>query len=310
MRSLIGAARSARRLGAGRTSAEGVREGLLGGRLPFLAAGAGPPVLVLPGLSARHRNPSGPERSGLLRPMRGLSGTRTMYLVQRTPGARPGVTMGDLAADCAAAIRADLPSPLPVVGISSGGAVALHLALDHPDLVERLLLVSAACRLDEHGRAAQRRMADELYSGHPRCAWAALAAPMAAGLAGRLGMGALLWVAGRRLTGDDPSELLATLEAEDRFDLCDRLGQITAPALVVGGSRDGFYGQAGFEQTAAGLPRAELRSSPARATPPRCLSPLGATSATSYGSSRPARETGLELRCGGRAVRALSAHRA
>jgi hypothetical protein len=45
----------------------GVRDGTLSGGLPFLAVGAGPPVVVFPGLGAEHANPTGMERRFQLR---------------------------------------------------------------------------------------------------------------------------------------------------------------------------------------------------------------------------------------------------
>ena len=58
---------------------------------------------------------------------------------------------------------------------------------------------------------------------------------------------------------DEPDDLLATIQAEDWFDLTDRLGELHVPVLVVGGDRDRFYdsGQV-FVQTAARVPGARL----------------------------------------------------
>ena len=56
----------------------------------------------------------------------------------------------------------------------------------------------------------------------------------------------------------DPSDLIITIEAEDRFDFRERLAQITAPTLVVAGERDPFYTPALFRETAAGIPNARL----------------------------------------------------
>jgi hypothetical protein len=54
------------------------------------------------------------------------------------------------------------------------------------------------------------------------------------------------------------STLCATIEAEDAYDLTDRLSGIKLPTLVVGGDRDAAYGAALFRETAEGLPNAKL----------------------------------------------------
>ena len=48
----------------------------------------------------------------------------------------------------------------------------------------------------------------------------------------------------------DPTDMLVTLEAEDAFDIRAQLPQITAPTLVIGGTKDAFYSPELFEQTA------------------------------------------------------------
>jgi pimeloyl-ACP methyl ester carboxylesterase len=51
----------------------------------------------------------------------------------------------------------------------------------------------------------------------------------------------------------DPSDLLVTLDAEDSFDVEADLPRITAPTLVIGGSKDNFYTEELFRRTAAGV---------------------------------------------------------
>jgi 2-succinyl-6-hydroxy-2,4-cyclohexadiene-1-carboxylate synthase len=50
------------------------------------------------------------------------------------------------------------------VGYSMGGRVALRLALDHPDLVDRLVLVGATAGIDDPVERAARREADEVLA--------------------------------------------------------------------------------------------------------------------------------------------------
>jgi hypothetical protein len=59
-------------------------------------------------------------------------------------------------------------------------------------------------------------------------------------------------------TPEDPSDLLVTIEAEDKHDFKGRLAEITAPTLVVVGEQDPFYTETLFRETAQGIPNAQL----------------------------------------------------
>jgi len=52
--------------------------------------------------------------------------------------------------------------------------------------------------------------------------------------------------------------MIATVEAEDAFDASDRIGEIRAPTLVIGGERDPCYSHELFEETTRGIPDARL----------------------------------------------------
>lgn len=70
-----------------------------------------------------------------------------------------GATRLDLAGTAAAV--AEVGGRATYVGYSMGGRVALRLALDRPDVVERLVLVGATAGIDEPAERAARRDADE-----------------------------------------------------------------------------------------------------------------------------------------------------
>lgn len=76
--------------------------------------------------------------------------------------------------------------------------------------------------------------------------------------ASRLAYCGLGWLAGPGVLGRGDPDLLATLDAEDAFDLHDRLAGIAVPVLIVAGSRDAFYSADLFRQTAALIPRGSL----------------------------------------------------
>ena len=121
---------------------------------PYLRLGQGPPLVVAWSLSPRHANRTGVRRRMTLAWAASFAEHFTVYLVNRRPGLAPGTTIADLAADNASAIEHDLGEPVPVHGTSSGGTIGLQLAIDRPELVTRMVVSAAACRLTPEARAA------------------------------------------------------------------------------------------------------------------------------------------------------------
>ena len=237
-----------------------VREGMLVGGLPCLSFGEGPPLVVFPGIGMSNANPSGIQRWGELRLLSPLAGAFTVYRVGRRVGLKPGTSIVDLANDYALALEEEIGEPVDVLGISTGGSIALQLAVDRPEMLRRLVVAGAAFRLSEYGREFQRRTA-ELSAAGDRRGLARMQAPdVTDSRLGRRIAGGLLWLAGplfiRR--GWDPSDMIATIEAEDAFDVGERLGEISAPTLVIGGGRDRFYPVELFRETARRIPNARL----------------------------------------------------
>ena len=232
--------------------AERVSAGFLHDDVPYLRLGHGPPLVMVQGLSPVHDVPTGWARRMALSQARPCARHFTVYCVNRKRGLEPGESMSDIAGHLASAIEHDLGQPVFLQGTSTGGSVALQLAVDRPDLVVRLVLVASACRLGPRGREAQAEMARLTRAGQGAEAWAGLMTSMLPGPL-RGPMRPLSRLAAGSMAPDDPTDLLVTLDAEDAFDVEDQLGRVTAPALVIGGARDGFYTRELFEVTAAGI---------------------------------------------------------
>jgi pyruvate dehydrogenase E2 component (dihydrolipoamide acetyltransferase) len=102
-------------------------------------AGAGPPVALIHGFGA--------DRLSWAATVPALAGARALHAVE-LPGHGQAGAVPDPATPEALArevARAVAPlGPLPVIGHSLGGAVALHLAAQRPDLVTRLVLIAPA----------------------------------------------------------------------------------------------------------------------------------------------------------------------
>jgi pimeloyl-ACP methyl ester carboxylesterase len=162
-----------------------------------------------------------------------------------------------MAGDYARWAQGRFDGPVDVIGFSTGGEIAQYLAADHGQLVGRLVLSDTGCRLGEEARALLRAARDKAVGGRAAEAQADVAAHMDFG---RLG-GGLVRLLGRRMMRepDDPSDYIATLDADLAHDATEALPQISAPTLVIAGTADFFYPQPILQETAERIPDATLR---------------------------------------------------
>jgi len=155
--------------------------------------------------------------------------------------------------------------PAPLLGYSQGGRVALAVALERPELVSHLVLVSAGvgiesevqrgerCRLDEAlavelttgglGAFVDRWLAQAMFEGLERRGEHWRAADRAARLEN---------------TADGLADALVGMGQGAQPYYGDRLGDLQIPVLVIAGGRDGKYASIATAMTRS-LPRGELR---------------------------------------------------
>ena len=117
------------------------------GGYPCLVAGSGRPLVVLAGLVPQAGVERGPMRGEHDRTAKLFARDRQVFYVNRRPGWLPGMTMAQIAAEHAEAMREAFAGPVDLLGMSTGGSIAQQVAAEHPDIVRRLVLVSTGCRL-------------------------------------------------------------------------------------------------------------------------------------------------------------------
>ena len=124
-----------------------------GRRIYYDASGTGPPVLLIPGHG-------GYRRGSLIWLAEALAPRfRVVAMDNRDAGESEPETayygLGDMAGDAAALLDALGIDRAHVLSHSMGGAIALHLALDHPAQVDRLVLVSPSLGGEPGHRAGE-----------------------------------------------------------------------------------------------------------------------------------------------------------
>jgi pimeloyl-ACP methyl ester carboxylesterase len=165
------------------------------------------------------------------------------------PGHRDGGAGCDGIPAYAAWLAERLEGPAVVGGASMGGAIALQLALDRPELVEGLVLASTAARL-----RVDPAIVASLEGDYAAAAHALAARELAVGThPGTVDKSAAL------ILQVPQAVTVADFRACDGFDVRGRLGEVEAPALVVVGEDDVLTPPAAAQKLAAGLaPRVEI----------------------------------------------------
>jgi len=224
--------------------------------LPYACFGTGERSLVVfGGLEFRHEPPSGIMLRMSTGYLSGLADSYKINVVSRKPGLPKGCSLTDMSDDYALMIENDIGGTPDIIGVSTGGAIAQHFAIDHPDLVGRLVLAMTGCRLNPEARKLQMEVAELVRKGRRRAASALLGtAIMRRGIAKHLLKG-FMWLMGPVMIPADPSDGIVEIEAEDRHDLCNRLDRIKADTLVIGGEEDFFYP---VRETAMKIPNVRL----------------------------------------------------
>ena len=211
------------------------------GTMSYVSFGSGAKTLVvLPGLSDGLATVEG-KALLLVGPYTPYLEDFTVMMFSRRESLSEGYSIRDMARDQAEALKTLGIEKTSVLGVSEGGMIAQYLAVDHPDLVEKLVLaVTAPCTNDvirscvpgwitmaERGdhKALMIDTAERSYSP--------------ARLRKYRRMYPLLGRVGKPRTYD---RFLVNARATLSFDARDELPGIACPTLILGGEEDHIVG--------------------------------------------------------------------
>lgn len=204
--------------------------------LDYVRFGGGHKTLVMiPGLSDGLRTVR-----GLARPLalsyRELGRDFTVYMFSRAASGKAQSTR-EMAADLAAALTQLETGPCCVLGVSMGGMIAQYLALDHPELVEKLCLAVTAPGPNDTTRQVLARWMDMARAGDYRALMQDTADKSYTPARARLyrTVYALPKAPGKPRSFD---RFLGQAAACLSHDAADELAAITCPCLIVGGEED------------------------------------------------------------------------
>ncbi len=176
----------------------------------------------------------------------------TVYVFDRAKHIASGYSIRDMAEDTATVMKALGIKNADIFGASQGGMIAQYLAIDHPELVHRMILASTLCTyndtflsvLDEWIRLAEAKdetgllesFAEKVYSEATLSAYHDY-----------------LISSNRGITDEEYERFVILAEACERFDCTDEINRIQCPVLVLGSHGDHVTTSEGSEDIARRL---------------------------------------------------------
>lgn len=237
-----------------------VEKGAFSNGVPYVRFGEGEKILLVFGGGPGNSLPSG-FMLRVFGHFKQLSKHFQICAMARKSGFPEGYTTRDMAEDYATVIRDEFDGkPCDVMGTSYGGLIAQHLAADHPELVHRLVIAMSCYRFSDEGNELDMKFAELLSEGKKKEALRSLEPIMEGGKIKKkllkffMGyIGPLMWK-----DTDKPSDLLVEGKAEMAHNSKNRLAEIKAPTLVIGGDKDYYCPAELLRETADGIPNAKL----------------------------------------------------
>jgi pimeloyl-ACP methyl ester carboxylesterase len=166
-----------------------------------------------------------------------------------------------VAAGLAGYLRRRYARPVLVCGHSTGGTIALQLAVSAPETVAGLLLVNTGAHMHEHGDV-ETILARVREEWGPDLRAAVLDRSFDGELEGSTRARMLAWS-----EAVPQQAVYDVLASQHGLDLTPQLGEITVPTVVLHGRRDRARSIAAAHELAAAIPSARLRLAPAGHTP-------------------------------------------
>lgn len=234
---------------------------IAGTEMHYVSFGRGTETLViLPGLSDGLRTVKGTAIAKAIA-NRAYARRYRVHMFSRRNVLPESFTTRDMAADVAHAMRALGISQANVLGISQGGMIAQYLAIDHPELVNKLVLAVSMAGPNDTVRGTISQRIEWAKAGDYRSI--VLDTIQTSSSPARLRLYRLAFpVLGRFGKPRSFDRFIVHAYACLSHDARAELNRITCPTFVIGGDSDKNVGPGTSEELAAHIPGSELHIYP------------------------------------------------
>ncbi|MBQ1386115.1 MAG: GNAT family N-acetyltransferase [Erysipelotrichales bacterium] len=211
-------------------------------------------MVILPGLSVQ---PVMGSAKDIIEAYRLFTKEYTVYVFDRRNELPDPYTMNEMAEDTAAVMKNLGLKDVYLFGASQGGMMSLLIAADHPDLVRKAVIGSAAAYVSDAMKETMKSWRELALQKDPEGLYL--------GFAEKLYPSSLYeaWKdffreASKTVTEDELKRFIRLADTMDSYDARGVLSKIGCPVLVIGAADDNVVGPEAAKELCERLPDAEL----------------------------------------------------
>ena len=194
--------------------------------------------IIIPGLSVQSVMGSADLIADAYAPM---ADDFTVYVFDRRKDLPDTYSVNDMAADTAEAIMRLGLSGVDIFGASQGGMIAMKIAIDHPELVHKLVLGSTAAKIGDAEYEGIKSWLEPARKGDAEALYLAFGEAVYPKAVYEQSKELLVQIS-KTVTAEDLSRFVILAEGTKGFDVSSELGRISCPVLVLGSSDDQVLG--------------------------------------------------------------------
>ncbi len=213
-------------------------------------------MILLPGLSDGLATVKG-KAMLLARPYQIFFDDFTVYMFSRKDEMPDGYTIRDMAEDQAQVLKSMGINRACVLGVSQGGMIAQYLAIDHPELVEKLVIAVSASRPQPFSEERMRTWLEFANKGDHRSLMIDTAensySPVYLEKYRKI-----YPVIGMIGKPKDYGRFIKNAMAISGFNAYDELDTIKCPTLIIGGKEDKIVGPEASYELKERIPNSEI----------------------------------------------------
>lgn len=240
-----------------------IQYGIFKNSIPYARVEGGEKTLLLFVGGPGNGIPKGFTFSFVISGLKTLMKEYTIYAVSRKSGLTEGYTPKMMSDDYAEMIEQEFGGHVDLaVGISYGGMIAMHFAVDHADLSDHIVIAMATHKPNADGIQIDQDYAKLASQGKDREAGVMIMKALYPPGFMRVVMSAAMWLMAPAYLGEKSStyskDMLIEAKAEEIFDPVESLKRIKVPVLLMDGENDLYFQTGSAKEMAAMIPSATL----------------------------------------------------